>query len=192
MIKNRENIIYQAVIAGELEIDSEGRIWRVKMRKGCSRLGKAIRMKLRKARAEHENPYGYLVVSMLFDGIQYTAQASRLVCRHFYDIIPKGLTVNHKDGDKKNNNPSNLELMTHSEQVLHAIHVLKVGRIVDQWGEKNLSAKVTDEQVIEIIGRRKTGEKLKAISEDFGISPTQVSRIARRKSRKKVDYVDTR
>jgi hypothetical protein len=35
--------------------------------------------------------------------------------------LPKGLCVNHKDGNKLNNSPSNLEYITISENVKHSI-----------------------------------------------------------------------
>lgn len=44
----------------------------------------------------------------------------RLVWETFNGGIPEGLIINHLDGNKKNNDLSNLELMTHSENIRHA------------------------------------------------------------------------
>lgn len=58
----------------------------------------------------------------------------RLVMLAF--IGPSELEVNHKDGDKSNNNLSNLEYSTHSENHIHAREVLKklVGK--SHWNYK--------------------------------------------------------
>lgn len=44
----------------------------------------------------------------------------RLVASHFCDGYRDGLVVNHKDGNKLNNLPENLEWVTRSENDLHA------------------------------------------------------------------------
>jgi hypothetical protein len=43
----------------------------------------------------------------------------RLIAEAFIGKIPKGKEVNHKDMDKHNNHPSNLEYLTRSENQLH-------------------------------------------------------------------------
>tara|TARA_Y100000310_G_scaffold292597_1_gene321484 strand:+ start:1118 stop:1477 length:360 start_codon:yes stop_codon:yes gene_type:complete len=106
------------------------------------------------------------------------ALAHRLVYKHFFGPIPPDLTVNHKNGVKDDNRPENLELATHREQQMHSRHVLKHGRL-DQNGEKNPMAKLTDAQVAEIRSRRGAGEQLTSIASDFGIAFQTVSKIAR-------------
>ena len=49
----------------------------------------------------------------------------RLVAQAFLDDYDEKLEVNHKDGNKTNNNINNLEMMTRSENKLHAYRVLK-------------------------------------------------------------------
>jgi len=49
-----------------------------------------------------------------------------LVYLTFVGDIPEGMTINHKDGNKKNPKLDNLELVTYGENVLHAINVLHV------------------------------------------------------------------
>lgn len=114
----------------------------------------------------------------MLDGVRVYALAHRLVFRHFNGPIPDGLTVNHKFGRKKKNHPDRLELATYSEQIIHALHVLKVGR-TDQNGTKNAMAKLTLRQVNTIRRRRADGERLAAIALDFGITYQAVSKIAR-------------
>lgn len=73
------------------------------------------------------NHNGYYQVSFIVDGKIYTERVNRLVAKQFIlndDPINK-TQVNHKDGNKLNNNVSNLEWVTPSENCLHAVNVLK-------------------------------------------------------------------
>lgn len=54
-------------------------------------------------------------------------------------------TINHIDGDRKNNKADNLEWATHKEQSVHARDALKIN-----CGENHYSAKYTNEQVREM------------------------------------------
>lgn len=75
------------------------------------------------------HPSGYLYYG-LFVGTKANKQrlwrrGHRLVAETFIGRIPKGLEVNHKDGDKHNNNPINLEYMTRSENLYHYYRITK-------------------------------------------------------------------
>jgi hypothetical protein len=60
--------------------------------------------------------------------------------------------------------------------VVHALRVLKVGRL-DQQGEANVMAKLTNSQVLEIRKRRLAGESLKDIAARYGVSDRAISKI---------------
>jgi len=62
-------------------------------------------------------------------GRRVHALAHRLVWVAANGPIAPGLTINHKDGDKANNRLNNLEVATYSDQVRHALRVLKRGRV---------------------------------------------------------------
>ena len=116
--------VYEDVLAGILEIDEQGRIWKVKAWKVKAWRGQGKQwghesylVDCERHRAENvkaENPYLQVALQHR-DGRTVTAQAHRLVWRHFKGPIPAHLTINHKDGCKKRNHPDNLELMTSRE-----------------------------------------------------------------------------
>lgn len=175
---NREEDIYQAVIDGLFEIDTQGRIWRVAVRRGNRWNADTITTPCTRRRAENRTGSGYLQVRVMQGGCRIHALAHRLVWRHFRGQIPDNMTINHIDGTKDRNNLENLELATLSEQQIHALHILGRGR-TDRCGERNAMAKLTTEQVAEIRQRRASGKPLKAIAADFGVSDRTVSKIAR-------------
>lgn len=72
------------------------------------------------------NSKGYLFYIVDLDGKIKTHLVHRLIYKNFIGIIDAKLEVNHKDGNKTNNYPTNLELLTHKENVLHAV---KIGKI---------------------------------------------------------------
>ena len=76
------------------------------------------------------HPSGYLYYG-LFVGKgpskqRYWRRGHRLIAQTFLGKIPKGLEVNHKDGDKHNNLPSNLEYMTRQQNITHYHTVTKL------------------------------------------------------------------
>ena len=64
--------------------------------------------------------YGYPMVAIRNENGPKTAKTHRLVIEAFLESIPMGFEVNHIDGDKTNNHLSNLEVITHSENLRHA------------------------------------------------------------------------
>ena len=65
------------------------------------------------------NNAGYKRVT-LYTPIKKRFFVHRLVAIHFCDNYQEDLVVNHKDGNKLNNNADNLEWVTRSENDLHA------------------------------------------------------------------------
>jgi len=176
--KQNEEFVYQAVLNGDLEIRPDGTIWRLRKRGWDRWKQRAVSRPCRPHRAEHDCGE-YFQVRVMLDGVRIYALAHRLVYRHFNGLIPDGLTVNHEDGKKKRNHPSNLALATYSEQQIHATRVLKVGHACNQEGPMNSMSRLTTSEVESIKIRRWGGEKLKSIAEDFGIVFQTVSKIAR-------------
>lgn len=70
-----------------------------------------------KLMAKTPNTDGYLTVHLAKDGVQKRIGIHILVAKAFVDGYAEGLEVNHKDFDRTNNVPENLEWITHSENV---------------------------------------------------------------------------
>lgn len=176
--KQSENEVYRLVQTGELEIDPEGRVWRLKKRTFDRWTGGTKVTPCARVRAEIGKTGEYLQVRAMVEGMRHYAAAARLVWIHFNGPIPQGMTVNHKDGAKQNNQPSNLELATYSEQRHHAIRVLGA-RHHDVRGSKHPKTTLTEVQVLMIRSRRKAGERIKDLAAEFGSTEKAVSHICR-------------
>lgn len=69
---------------------------------------------------------GYEKIYIVTDGGKRTTRVHILVCLAFHGPKPSNAhTVNHKDGNKLNNVPDNLEWMTMQEQAIHSYHTLQ-------------------------------------------------------------------
>lgn len=180
--KFHEEVIYRLVEKGYLTIDLDGRIWLHRYEQRSRWTPDVLVVRLPKPRRA-EKPSGkdgaYLQVRATIDGTRYHALAHRLVWRQAHGPIPAGLTINHENGMKSDNRLENLTLATNSEQQLHALHTLGVGRLTEQWGTANRSAVLTSDQVRMIRERRTAGELLRSIATDFGVTQQTISRIAR-------------
>ena len=71
------------------------------------------------------NHSGYCIVNLMIHGKRMGMAIHTAVAMTFlYDSYRKGLTVNHIDGNKQNNNVSNLEWVTMKDNVIHSVKVL--------------------------------------------------------------------
>ena len=80
---------------------------------------------------QYDNGKGYLKVS-LSPGSKWK-YVHRLVAIAFVQNIGEKKEVNHKDGDKKNNNATNLEWVSRKENVFHCNKVLRHAPTQEQW-----------------------------------------------------------
>lgn len=87
-----------------------------------SSFGNVKNIKTNKILAGDKNSLGYKRVT-LNSPIKKRWFVHILVAKHFCDGYKDGLVVNHKDGDKTNNNANNLEWVTRSENDLHAYSI---------------------------------------------------------------------
>lgn len=90
---------------------------------------------------------GYVKVSLRkASGEQKSLSVHVLVALCFIGPRPGKLHINHKDGDKQNNNVSNLEYITASENYKHAFRL----GLRTQKGELNSCSKLSEDQVRQI------------------------------------------
>ena len=164
--------VYEAIATGEMEIDPDGRIWRLRKRTADRWTGGTRTTTCDKVRAESTSG-GYLQVRLMRDGHRVAAAAHRLVWLHVHGPIPDGLTVNHKNGIKSDNRPENLELATYSEQRIHAIRVLGA-KHHDVRGSLHPKTTLVEAQVVEM--RYFGGLTELEIAEALGISERTVRR----------------
>ena len=123
------------------------------------------------------------------DGKYYTRKVHYLITLGFYGVRKKGLTVNHKDGNKLNNNIDNLEYCTLSENCLHAV---QTGLWEIKHGSKNGNSKLTEQDVIDIRNHVKNSGRYygrKALAEKYGVSEAHIKDIIS-KRRNIWKYVD--
>lgn len=67
------------------------------------------------------NGTGYYQIKLRKNKKRYTKYVHVLVWETFVGKIPKGYEINHIDHDKSNNSLSNLELVTHSQNIHKAV-----------------------------------------------------------------------
>lgn len=65
----------------------------------------------------YDNGLGYKQIKLRLNGKRYNRYVHRLVWEAFNGPIPENFEINHIDHDKSNNKLSNLELVTHSENM---------------------------------------------------------------------------
>ena len=134
-----------------------------------------------------EDKDGYLKVRLAssdFPSGRWTASVHRLILSTFSPVPDMSkLQVNHKDGNKKNNDISNLEWVTCKENILHACKNNLRAKI-------NGSAKLTPDNVRQICERLSNGDTNVNIAKDYGVHPDTIGKIRQKKSWKEIskDY----
>lgn len=122
---------------------------------------------------------GYRVVHLYNGQTSSVRSVHSLVALAFLGESPKGHDVNHIDGDRLNNDLSNLEIITHRENILHGFRVL--GRTILR-GEYHGRAKASQRIVLEIFRLASEGVPRRKIAELAGVSTAQVGAILRRRA----------
>jgi hypothetical protein len=111
-----EDLILELIQDGFFSVNSDGEIWREKIKNGRS-----VKPCIPRRRAEYEATNGYLRMRVSIHGVRIRVSAHRVVYRFFKGVIPEGCIINHKDGKRWNNRPWNLEAITQSQNVRHGL-----------------------------------------------------------------------
>lgn len=128
---------------------------------------------------------GYYYVSLYNPPRHKTQKVAPLVAHHFIGPKPPGMEVNHINNIRTDDRASNLEYLTHLDNIKHA---QQYGFLSDQCGEHNHKHKYTTEIVVQIL-RMYYNEKKKPmdISKEIKIPVTTIRGIVYRQKWKHLD-----
>ncbi len=143
----------------------------------CNEYGAVTNLKTKRTLKQHPNDRGYLYVAITANKVSKWVRVHQFVWVFFKKT--NVVEINHKDGNKLNNNIDNLERTTRKKNMVHA---KKAGLLFAHKGEKCGKSKLNDKQVIEI--RRLLSQKItsRKISEKFGVNEGTISHIKRRRT----------
>lgn len=176
-----ERTFLALVAVGVFFVDRDGKVWREKRLRGK---GRWERMKAA-TRAETSSSRNYPTI-IFRDGVQPKPRrvyAHRVVwaVRVGGRLVPEGMIVNHRNGDRRDSRPENLELVTASENVRHGVEKLGGRRL---RGEQHPGSKLTDRQVDEIRAAAGFGSYA-VLAAAYAVSVSTISAIRRGTRRKK-------
>lgn len=130
----------------------------------------------------YKMPNGYLHVSLTKDRICSSLRIHRLVCDAFLPSDEYKPDVNHKDGNKENNHLENLERVSRSENMLHAIQ----NNLTSAFGNSHPRAILTAEKVREIRKRYSEGERQADLARAFHTSDRNIWEIVKNRTWKSI------
>lgn len=117
---------------------------------------------------------GYLATGLRLEGNRFkTHYVHRIVTQFFIGNIPKGMQVNHIDGNRFNNSADNLEIVSPLENMQNAVDRGALS------GYRRNMAKMSLEEFRDIRRLLKEGYKHIQIAELYRINRKLVSKIAR-------------
>ena len=90
----------------------------------------------------------------------------RLIAETWLGDIPRKMAVNHKDGNKQNNNVNNLEIVTYSENSKHGykLGLIKTNSFI---GSKHPRAKTSENEVKKIRKEHKKHKSIVQLLKDY-------------------------
>ncbi len=146
----------------EYAVSSCGKIFRVSS-------GKEMKQGLRGHKGSE-----YLYINTSVNNIQRKVNSHILIASAWVDNPDLLLRkyVNHKDGNKTNNNASNLEWVTHSQNQRHAVETGLKGK-----GNLLYNSELTDDQVHEICKLLVDGARPKDVASKYNVSADIIRKI---------------
>lgn len=157
---------------GYYEVSNLGRIKRVKQGTGLCVAGRIMRPSFSRR--------GYASYTIRCGHQPKSRFAHVMVAEAFIGPCPDGKEINHIDADRANAALSNLEYVTHSENVRHSVNLGRWHKHgVGLRGEKSGKAKLSDEKVRMILQSDATNTEL---AQRFGVNGVTISLVRRRKT----------
>ena len=170
-----ERIFMSLFRDGRWEMGEDGSIWVVAVKTPTGNL-RSLRTPMR---AERAREGGYTRVFACFNKKQLSCLTHRLVWQYFNGDIPVGMVINHLDGNKQNNHPDNLSLVTPGENARHAY---QIGLNQAPRGELVVMAKMSNMDADKVREMFHNGKYQYEIAAEFGVSQSIISDIVRYKS----------
>ena len=162
---------WKRIIEGFYEVSDRGHIRRIAGGRG-TKPGMLVRQQFKQ---------GYQSVCLSKEGWARRYYVHRLVASAFLGPCPPNMVVNHKDGDKANNNIFNLEYVTYKQNSQYAG---ASGQLVQ--GAQHAFTKLTAEDVQEIRRKASAGVRNKDICQEFRLAPATVHSIVHGRTWKRV------
>ena len=155
----------------DYEVSDDGRVRsldRTIIRKGVEAhlMGRELAMRI--------HTHGYHMVALGRKG-QRTVHS--LVAAAFIGPRPEGFDVNHKDGDKTNNNVGNLEYITRSGNMRHAVQTGLMPPPPVKRGTSQHLNKLSEDQVRNIRKRYKDGEGMAHMARSYEVNESTIRNI---------------
>ncbi len=169
-MRENEKKFLELAERGVFKIYRNGNVYKCKRKIQCKDEYKNIKPKLRNRPGNN----GYVLIGFRYKGKIKYILAHRAVWVCFNGDISKELEINHINGIRDNNRLSNLELVTSSENDLHAYNVL--GRIPIR-GEEVGNSKLTNKKVLKIRKLLKEGVLQYVIAKMFDVANITISNI---------------
>lgn len=155
---------------GLYKVSNLGRVKRLERTDSNGRTLKEMIMKTNKNGDEKKGYYERVYLSK--DGIKKQMRVHRLVAQSFIPNPDNKQQVNHIDGNKLNNNVNNLEWVTGSENLKHAIDI--------GLYKPNNTRKLSDEQALDVLKRLNNKELIKEIAKLYNVTTMTIKNIKNR------------
>lgn len=132
---------------------------------------------------QYINFSGYVIIKLQNNGKIFSRKVHRLVAIAFKPNPNNYSEINYISGVKTENHVENLEWCDHHHNMKHAV---KMGLHRCIQGEDIHLAKLTEEQVLEIREKRKSGVSLNQLALEYKVSKTTTSKICLRQTWKHI------
>lgn len=150
-----------------------------------------VRSVARRVRTRGENKYRWIKSRIVGKNIGTSGYHRVTVCarKHQHESVHRMVAmafvpnpcslpcINHIDGDKTNNVPSNLEWCTHAYNMRHAFNTGLTPRKRLKKGDGSIASKLTSDDVREIKQRIRNGERVSDIANEYPVSKSALFEI---------------
>lgn len=128
------------------------------------------------------NDQGYFETRVRVDGKPRLGKIHILVALAWLGPRPPDYVINHKDGVKTHNSPSNLEYVSHRENDIHAHRLGLTPKPPVKSGSANNNARFTESEIREIRQRWADGDKQTEIAKRFNCRQGVIANIVARRT----------